>query len=356
MPKSLQPPNLRRPRARLVRRAVLGLALALTATSAAASRSDAPVPAGVAPWIEGFRRPAAIPAPADNPLTEAKAELGKALFFDPRLSASGSMSCASCHNPALGWQDARMRAAGSNGQLLPRHTPTILDIAWSEPLFWDGRAGTLEEQARFPITGAREMNMRAEDAVAMVQGMPGYRTAFATAFPGQPISFDAIARAIASYERTIVSAPAPFDRWIEGDGNAISASAQRGFVLFNTRAGCAACHSGWRFTDDGFHDIGLPGDDMGRAAIAPGLEILERAFKTPTLRNIAERGPYMHDGSIATLAAVLDHYDTGFLGRTSLSPEMKRLGLSAPEKADLLAFLRSLSSPNPPVTIPFLYR
>lgn len=356
MPKSLQPLYLRRPRARVVRRAVLGLALVLTATSAAASRSDAPVPAAVAAWIESFRRPAAIPAPADNPMTAAKAELGKALFFDPRLSSSGTMSCASCHNPALGWQDARPRATGADGQLLPRHTPTILNIAWSEPLFWDGRAGTLEEQARFPITGAREMNMRAEDAVAMVQGVSGYRTAFAAAFPGQPIGFDTIARAIASYERTIVSAPAPFDRWIEGDRTALSASAQRGFVLFNTKARCAACHGGWRFTDDGFHDVGLAGSDRGRAAIAPGIEILERAFKTPTLRNIAERAPYMHDGSLATLEAVIDHYDSGFVQRSSLSPEMQRLGLTPPEKLDLLAFLQSLSSRDPGVTIPHLYR
>ena len=312
----------------------------------------------IAAMLADYRRPApaAIPAPPDNPITRQKVALGKALFFDPRLSGSGVIACASCHNPALGWQDGLSRGVGNAGTVLPRHTPTVLNIAWAEPLFWDGRAGSLEEQAKGPIAAPAEMNMPLERGVAAIKAVPGYRAAFRAAFPNEPVGVNTLVKAIASYQRTIVSAAAPFDRWVAGDQHALSPSARRGFVLFNTSAGCAACHSGWRFTDDGFHDIGLPGDDLGRARIMPGLTILEYAFKTPTLRNIAERPPYMHDGSIPTLAAVVDHYDRGYLQRASLSPEIRRLNLTDQDKADLVAFLKSLSSPDAPVLPPDLPR
>ncbi|MCE3288446.1 MAG: putative di-heme cytochrome c peroxidase [Caulobacter sp.] len=317
----------------------------------------APVLAGgdqIQVLLQDYRRPASIPAPADNPITQAKADLGKALFFDPRLSGSGAISCASCHNPSLGWEDGLAKGVGHKGTELGRHTPTILNTAWAEPLFWDGRATTLEEQAKGPLASSAEMNMPHADVVKAVAGIPGYRKAFAAAYPGEPIDIDTIAKAIATYERTVVSADAPFDRWARGDAGAISESAQRGFVLFNTTAKCSTCHSGWRFTDDGFHDIGLAGDDMGRGKIMPGLTILERAFKTPTLRNIAERAPYMHDGSQATLEAVVDHYDKGFVQRASLSDSIKPLNLSAQDRADLVAFMRTLSSQDAPVSLPNL--
>jgi cytochrome c peroxidase len=317
----------------------------------------APVLAGgdqIQVLLQDYRRPASIPAPADNPITQAKADLGKALFFDPRLSGSGAISCASCHNPSLGWEDGLAKGVGHKGTELGRHTPTILNTAWAEPLFWDGRATTLEEQAKGPLASSAEMNMPHADVVKAVAGIPGYRKAFAAAYPGEPIDIDTIAKAIATYERTVVSADAPFDRWARGDQGAISESAKRGFVLFNTTAKCSTCHSGWRFTDDGFHDIGLAGDDMGRGKIMPGLTILERAFKTPTLRNIAERAPYMHDGSQATLEAVVDHYDKGFVRRPSLSDSIKPLNLSAQDRADLVAFMRTLSSQDAPVSLPNL--
>ncbi|HYE45640.1 MAG TPA: cytochrome c peroxidase [Caulobacter sp.] len=329
----------------------------LAIVAAALAAISAPVVASgdqVQVLLQAYQRPTAIPAPADNPITEAKAELGKALFFDPRLSGSGAISCASCHNPGLGWEDGLALGVGHQGTKLGRHTPTILNTAWAEPLFWDGRATTLEEQAKGPIASSAEMNMPHEDVVKVVQGIPGYRTAFAKAFPGEPIDLDTIAKAIATYERTVVSGQAPFDRWAGGDQAAISESAKRGFVLFNTKAQCSTCHMGWRFTDDGFHDIGLAGDDMGRAKVMPGLPILERAFKTPTLRNIAERGPYMHDGSLASLEAVVDHYDNGFVRRPSLSASIKPLNLSKDERADLVAFMRTLSSQDPPVVLPNL--
>jgi cytochrome c peroxidase len=311
-------------------------------------------PADLQKMMTAYKRPDAIPSPADNPTTPAKVELGKALFFDPRLSGSGAISCASCHNPALGWEDGLDKGVGHAGAKLGRHTPTILNAAWIEPLFWDGRAATLEEQAKGPLQAPAEMNMPHGDVVRVVSSIPGYGPKFARAFANEPISIDTIAKAIAAYERTVVSGKAPFDHWIEGDEGAIPDAAKRGFVVYNTTARCASCHGGWRMTDDGFHDIGLPGDDLGRGKIAPGLAILERAFKTPTLRNITERAPFMHDGSIRTLEEVVEHYDHGFVQRASLSPEMKPLKLSAREKSDLVAFLKTLTSRDPDVAVPVL--
>lgn len=310
----------------------------------------------IATMIADYKRPADIPAPKDNGATPDRAALGKALFFDPRLSGSGAISCASCHNPSLGWQDGQARGVGDKGGRLGRHTPTILNAAWTEPLFWDGRARTLEEQAKGPMAAPGEMNMPHTSVVAAVSAIPGYRSAFAAAYPGQPIDIDLVAKAIAVYERTVVSGEAPFDRWVRGDDSAISASAKRGFVTFNTKARCSTCHSSWRFTDDGFHDIGLNDTDLGRGKLMAGMTFLEHAFKTPTLRNVADRPPYMHDGSVTTLEAVVDHYDHGFVQRASLSDQIKPLNLTVQEKADLVAFMKSLSSRDPDVAFPILPR
>jgi cytochrome c peroxidase len=304
--------------------------------------------------LADFRRPATIPLTKSNPTTPEKVALGQMLFFDPRLSGSGVISCGTCHNPALGWTDALPKGLGHMGGRLRRHTPTILNVAYGEPYFWDGRAATLEDQAKGPLTSEAEMNMPAEVAVKRILSIPGYVTAFAYAFPGKAVSVDTIAAAIASYERTVVSNSAPFDKWVAGDEGAISPAAKRGFSLFNGKANCAVCHSGWRMTDDGFHDIGISGSDRGRAEIAPGIVQLEHAFKTPTLRNINQRAPYMHDGSLATLSAVIDHYDSGFVSRASLDTQMHRLGLNPEEKADLLAFLDTLTSVDSPAVVPQL--
>jgi cytochrome c peroxidase len=325
-------------------------------TGSGAFASDAPSRAGVAKWIGAYKRPTSIPDSASNPSTPAKVALGKALFFDPRMSGSGAISCATCHNPALGWQDALATGLGHHGTQLARHTPTIIDVAWVEPLFWDGRAETLEDQAKGPLANPNEMDMPHADVVKAVKDVTGYQTAFAAAFPGEEITIDTVAKAIASYERTVVSGEAPFDHWVDGDDRAITASAKRGFVVFNDKGNCSACHSGWRFTDDGFHDIGLASADIGRAKILPGVPVLEHAFKTPTLRNIASRAPYMHDGSLKTLDEVIDHYDRGFVQRPSLAPEMKQLNLSARDKKDLIAFLDTLSSDDGDVTVPELPR
>jgi cytochrome c peroxidase len=327
--------------------ALLGLATPALATGGGASDPTHSL-------LADYRRPATAPVPADNPMTPEKVALGQMLFFDPRLSGSGAISCASCHNPGLGWEDGLPKGLGHMGTRLGRHTPTILNVAWSEPLFWDGRAGTLEEQAMGPIVSEAEMNLPAAQAEARLRAIPGYVDAFARVFPGKVISLDTIAAAIAAFERTVVSGVAPFDRWVDGDPQAVSDAAKRGFVLFNGKANCATCHMGWRMTDDGFHDIGLAGTDPGRAKVSPGIVQLENAFKTPTLRNIQQRAPFMHDGSLATLAAVIDHYDQGFVQRPSLDSQMRPLGLTTQEKADLVAFLESLTSTDPAPVVPAL--
>lgn len=298
-----------------------------------------------------YQRPASIPFPEDNPFTEAKAKLGQALYFDPRLSRSNMQSCASCHNPSFAWGDGLPKGVGDNMHELGRRSPTILNAAWSEALMWDGRFETLEEQALGPIEAAVEMNMPLDELLEKLSKIEGYSPLFAAAFDGDAeITADRIAMAIATYERTVISGEAPFDRWIKGQRSAMSTSAERGFQLFNGKARCAACHSGWRFTDDSFHDIGLDDDDIGRGAELPGIVKMQHAFKTPGLRNIDQRAPYMHDGSLATLADVVEHYDDGGMRRPSLSDDMKPLSLTAQEKKDLVAFMESLTSDDDPVT------
>lgn len=297
-----------------------------------------------------YKRPAEIPFPEENPFTEAKARLGQTLYFDPRVSRSNMQSCASCHNPSFAWGDGLAVGVGDRMAELGRRSPTILNAAWSEALMWDGRFETLEEQALGPIEAGVEMNMPLDQLIKKLSGIQEYADLFAAAFEGDPeITSARIAMAIATYERTVVSGEAPFDHWIKGNKGAISASAQRGFRIFNEKARCASCHSGWRFTDDSFHDIGLPDTDLGRGSELPGIVKMQHAFKTPGLRNIDRRGPYMHDGSIPSLESVVEHYDEGGIKRPSLSEDMKPLHLTAQEKRDLVAFMRTLTSDDAPV-------
>jgi cytochrome c peroxidase len=290
-----------------------------------------------------YHGPPAIPFPADNSYTREREALGKTLFFDPRLSQSNTVSCATCHDPSLSWADGRRVGMGVGGKSLARRTPTILNLAWTELLFWDGRADGLEAQALEPVISAVEMNQSLDDTIGKLQQVEGYRRLFQRAYPGEGITARTIAKAIATFERTVVSGPAPFDAWIAGDNDAISASAARGFLIFNTRGNCLACHGGWNLSDGGFHDIGLPSGDRGRGALLP-LQAMQYAFKTPTLRNVARRGPYMHDGSVATLWDVIERYDQGGEARPSRSKDVRPLGLSAQDKADLVAFMETLTS------------
>ena len=305
---------------------------------------------------ENFRRPASIPFPEENSYTPEKVALGKLLYYDTRLSGSNLLSCASCHNPGFGWSDGQPRAIGHEMRVLGRRTPTILDVAWGELYFWDGRAGTLEEQALGPIQAAGEMNQELDALVSELSVIRGYVDLFDAAFPGEGITPDAIAKAIATYERTVVSSRAPFDDWIDGDEDAIPENAKRGFVIFNTKGNCAACHAGWSMTDHSFHDIGLPDTDIGRGKQLAEIVKMQHAFKTPGLRDISRRQPYMHDGSMATLEEVIDHYINGGTPRASRSEEMKPLAMTGEERADLLAFLHTLTGPLNPVVLPVLPR
>lgn len=302
-----------------------------------------------------YRRPHEIPAPASNPLTPEKVELGKTLFFDPRLSRTGTVSCASCHHPGFDWSDGLKRGIGVTGVPLPRRTPTVLNAAWLSALMWDGRAGSLEQQAVLPIIAEHEMGLELDEAVANVQAIKGYAPLFEAAYPGEGIRAETMLGALASFQRTLVSGEAPFDRWIEGDEAAISEAAKRGFLVFNEAGRCSKCHSSWRFTDDSFHDIGLESEDLGRGEFAPpSVVIMQHAFKTPTLRDFRMSGPYMHDGSMASLDEVIDHYEDGGKKRPSLSPEMKAVTLSAQERADLIAYLKTLQGAPLDVTMPRL--
>ncbi|MBR1218873.1 c-type cytochrome [Bradyrhizobium sp. U87765 SZCCT0131] len=298
-----------------------------------------------------YRRPATIPFPDSNPFSTAKHTLGEKLFFDPLLSGSRTISCASCHNPALSWSDGLPRAIGA--RRMPLRSPTLIDVAFIEPLGWDGKFADLESVTFGPLSSAANMDITEHELIKRLSAAPGYADAFARAYGDSKVTRPRIEQALATYQRTIVAGEAPFDRWIMGDDNAIGAQAKRGFALFNGKANCAACHSGPSFTDGSFHDIGTAtGDDIGRGQMFPTSVKLRYAFKTPTLRDVARRPPYMHDGSAATLREVIDLYDRGGIDRPSRSPEIKPLGLTGEEKADLIAFLQTLDgapvTPSPP--------
>lgn len=269
------------------------------------------------------------------------------------------ISCASCHNPSFSWGDSLPKGVGHGHKQLGRRTPTILNTAWAPKLFWDGRAATLEEQALGPIQAEGEMNMPLagdEGLMKKLDAIPGYKPLFESAYPGEKVTSQTLAKAIATFERTVVSNDAPFDKFIKGNNKAISEQAKRGFLVFNNKAQCNQCHSGWNFTDGSFHDIGVPGEDMGRAKILP-LQSMQFAFKTPTLRNAAQRAPFMHDGSEKTLEEVVELYNQGGrVKRGSLSSLIKPLDLTATEKSDLVAFLHTLESVDKPTMFPILPR
>ena len=298
--------------------------------------------------------------PQDNVGTPARVELGKQLFFDPRLSGDGNMSCASCHNPLFGWSDGLPTARGFQSQILGRATPTIINTAYNRLQMWDGRKKSLEDQAMGPLEAGVEMNFDPELMVEWIKTNPEYMAAFAKAYPGETVNPDVVSKAIAAFERTIVSRNSPFDQWVAGDANALSASEVRGLEVFidPEQGNCAACHMGPNFTDDGFHNVGLASHgnanpDPGRYGQRP-LGIMQGAFKTPTVRDVALTAPYFHDGSARTLAEVVDHYETGGLVKSHISPNMKKLDLSAQQKEDLVAFMFALTSPQTAFVLPTL--
>ncbi len=334
---------------------VTGLAVALGAAGRTvdSASSDA---TRLAELKQLYHRPTSIPYPADNAYTRDRERLGQMLFFDPRLSGSNFISCATCHSPGFSWADPLPRAIGHGMKPLARRTPTILNLAWAELLFWDGRADSLEAQALGPIASPDEMNQDLGELVVKLSAIEGYRILFALAYPGEGITAPTIAKALAVFERGVVSGVAPFDEWIAGRDDAIPEAAKRGFLLFNTKGSCAKCHSGWAFTDFGFHDIGVDSPDPGRGKLLPGIVRMQHAFKTPTLRNVAQRAPYMHDGSLPTLSAAMEFYDKGGMPRPSRSPEMHHLGLTEGEKSDIIEFLKTLTGAGPAVSVTDLPR
>ncbi len=304
--------------------------------------------------IADYYRPDSVPVPPNNLLTPAGVDLGKALFFDPRLSGSNWISCTTCHNPAMGWSDGLPTAIGNRMKVLGRATPTILNTGYQKFQFWDGRAKSLEEQALGPIEADDEMGGNITDTLKKLAAVPGYVEMFDHAYPGEGITKETLAKALSSFQRTIIAGNAPFDRWVRGDEQAVNDSAKRGFVLFESKARCALCHQGFNFSDNGFHNIGLKGNtDLGRGAKVP-VRVLKGAFKTPTLRDVMLTRPYMHNGAYATLQEVVEHYNRGGDEKESLDPNMQPLNLSTQEKVDLVEFLKSLTSSQVAFSVPQL--
>jgi cytochrome c peroxidase len=317
-----------------LRSAVTVLAAALAGLPARASSVTTvpPVPAqyaAEAPELEATWSP-------------ARAALGKRLFVEKRLSGDGTVACIDCHFPHLAFTDGRPKSLGIKGRLHRRNSPTLVNGALTKSQGWDGRTTALEAHVLGPMANPVAMDLPVEKALAFLEADSGYREDFQAAFGGGPTK-ERLALALAAYHRTLYSVDAPFDRFVAGDAKALGASARRGLALFGGKAQCSACHSGTTFSDEAFHVLGAgSGDDPGRGKLT-GVAAELGAFKTPALREVARTAPYMHDGSIATLAEVVEFYDRGGNPHPNLDPRMKPLKLTAQEKADLVAFMEALS-------------
>jgi cytochrome c peroxidase len=298
--------------------------------------------------------------PTDNPLTPEKIELGKLLFFDTGLSFDNTVSCADCHIPQLAWTDGQQVGVGIHRQLATRNTQTIINRLYSKEQLWHGRPPSLEAQAVNPIHKAVRMGMPSYDAeVAKLNAIKGYRERFRRVF-GTDVAIEGVGKAIAAFERTILSGNSPADRFdMGGEENAISESAKRGLALFQGKARCTRCHSGFNFSDEAFHNLGIDWDtdkvDLGRYLVSKDPEDIG-AFKTPTIREITRTAPYMHDGRFATLEEVVEFYDKGGIQNPHLSNLMVPLNLTVQEKQDLVAYMKALNGEGwqvkPPAEFP----
>jgi cytochrome c peroxidase len=313
--------------------------------------------------IDGMTVPDIGPLPASrlegstSPNDAAKVALGKQLYFDGRLSKNGAIACAFCHNPGTGWADPRQTSIGIGGGLGGRQAPTVLNTGFNSLQFWDGRARSLEEQALQPIQNPIEMGETHENVVRKLNGIKGYQQQFRTVFATDP-NLQGIAEAIAAFERTVTSTNSPFDKYAMGDSKAMDEAAVRGMALFKGKARCILCHNGPNFTDNQFHNLGVPQigpmkEDLGRYYVTK-VEKDKGAFKTPTLRSITQTAPYMHDGVFKTLGEVLDFLNTGGGTNTNLSPLMRVLNLTPKEKVDLIAFLKALTGESIKIDLPIL--
>ncbi len=300
-----------------------------------------------------------VPVPADNPPTAETIALGHRLYYDPILSADNTVACASCHDPQYGFADPHPTSEGVQKKHGARNSPTVLNAAYFDVQFWDGRAPTLEKQAEGPVQNPVEMAHTLDGVEAKLMADPSYREQFEKAFGPGPITYEMVEKSIATFERTVIAGNSPFDRWYFGhDEKAMSESAKRGFQVFRDpkKGNCTACHEVGAdyalFTDNKFHNIGVGADrgnisDPGRYEVTK-IEADRGAFKTPTLRNIALTAPYMHDGSLKTLKDVVDFYVGGGNSNPHLDKNIRALDfLTGAERADLVAFLESLTGEIP---------
>jgi cytochrome c peroxidase len=348
---------------------LLTLLLALTAFTASCTRdtpkataanpvNDSPI--GAVLHIQPPLGLPTVPVPPGNPETAETIALGRKLFYDKRLSRDNTVACASCHNPLLGFSDGRKNSIGVGGKTGTRNAPTVINAAYAPLQFWDGRAASLEQQAAAPIANPVEMDQAHDIWISNLDSDPAYKAAFWKAFGPGPATLGKVEKAIASYERTLISGDSPFDRYeYGGDKKALSPAAIRGLSVFLDphKGNCVACHTiGPKyalFTDGKFHNTGagVDGDgqltDLGRF-VETKKEADKGAFKTPGLRNIANSAPYMHDGSLKTLKDVVDFYAGGGNSNPDLDPQMKSIHLSGKDRSDLVEFLKSLTGQMPP--------
>ena len=333
------------------RTATLASALIAAAALLLPAAAPAPAPRADTPPAPPLGLPP-VDWPEDNPYSAAKVELGRLLYFDNRLSSDETVSCASCHAPQKAFTDGSEVSLGIGKQKGGRSAPTVINRAYSTYQFWDGRATSLEEQAKGPLANPLEMtaqktsDLAHEATVKVLKGIPGYMERFKAAFGTSEISIDHVAKAIATFERTVLSGNAPYDRYQNGDTKAMTPEAVRGMDVFFNKAACDSCHLGFNFTDGSYVNVGIgmdrPKPDLGRFVVS--LRDEDRgAFKTPTLREVEHTVPYMHDGRFRTLEEVVEHYDKGGIPNPQLDRRIKPLSLTPQDKSDLVAFLKSLS-------------
>jgi len=294
--------------------------------------------------------------PDENPMAAEKVTLGRLLYFDKRLSKDDTVSCATCHDPSHAWAEPRKTSIGVGGKVGARNAPTVINRLFSKEQFWDGRGADLEDQAKGPLVNPIEMAMPSHAAVVeKVRAIPGYPPLFTSAFGTPVVTIDRIGQAIAAFERTVVAGNSSYDRYQAGDKAAMNASAVRGMAVFNGKGNCVTCHAGFNFTDESFHNLGVgmhaKSPDAGRVKVS-NAKSETGAFKTPTLRNVAQSAPYMHDGSEATLVDVVAYYDRGGNPNPYIAKEMRKLDLTDGERQDLVAFLEALSGDVTPVEVP----
>ena len=352
---------MRLPRAHAVAVAVASVAALAVASLARGADEDR---IRLSAWKDGrLEVPRGLPSPwvpPSNPVTDAKVALGRRLFFDRTMSRDGTKGCVDCHEPEKGYGDGRPTAVGVRGQVGARNVPSLLNAAIYPALFWDGRAVSLEAQAEGPLLAPTELDMTEGLLVERISGAAAYAPLFTAAFGSPTVTLRRIGHALAAFQRTLLAADSPFDRfWFGADATALAPAARRGHDLFVGKGACAGCHTvgpaDAAFTDFGFHATGTVADgatDLGRFMVT-GDPADRGRFRTPTLRNVALTAPYFHDGSAKTLADVVAHYDRGGTKAAGRVPEISPLDLTPAEQADLVAFLEALTSERAAVGTPF---